>query len=395
MARQLLHPGPLDGAIQSGLFLSGPRRVGKTTFLKFDLIPCLEAQGALVLYVDLWSQPSANPADLVNDAVRGLLARLAESATPVLGKVKAARAALKRLSQAEVGAYGLKFSFKLDQLGQPKGVPLSRAFIELADQAQTDVVLIIDEVQHALASAAGNELLFALKAARDAVNTRPNTPGRFIFLGTGSHRAQVQEMVLRGNQAFQGACSALYPELGKEYVEDLLAQVQAHMKDRTPSIDASFQAFRLLGSKPEELLKALGALLRSPSDAPPDEQLPVIAQTLRIAAAEVELARVDGLGVLAKEIFSGVCACEEGAKGLYGARALQKYAAVMGRPVSASDVQMSLGLLADANLIMRREPGRYEVTDPFVRHAWLSRQALASELVESLPVKSSRRPRRA
>lgn len=53
MARQLLNPGVLDEGLRSGLFISGVRRTGKTTFLQADLVPALEATGALVIYVDL------------------------------------------------------------------------------------------------------------------------------------------------------------------------------------------------------------------------------------------------------------------------------------------------------------------------------------------------------
>jgi len=52
MANQLLNPGVLDEGLRSGLFLSGLRRTGKTTFLRNDLIPALEEAGALVIYVD-------------------------------------------------------------------------------------------------------------------------------------------------------------------------------------------------------------------------------------------------------------------------------------------------------------------------------------------------------
>jgi predicted AAA+ superfamily ATPase len=46
MAARLLRPGVLDQALRSGLFLSGVRRIGKTTFLKQDLIPALETDDA-------------------------------------------------------------------------------------------------------------------------------------------------------------------------------------------------------------------------------------------------------------------------------------------------------------------------------------------------------------
>ena len=76
MAKRLLHPGPLDEDWRSGLFLSGLRRTGKTTFLRNDLIPALERQGAVVMYVDLWSDTSTNPGALVKQAVRRTLADL-------------------------------------------------------------------------------------------------------------------------------------------------------------------------------------------------------------------------------------------------------------------------------------------------------------------------------
>ncbi len=43
MAKQLLNPGILDEGLRSGLFLSGLRRTGKTTFLINDFIPALGA----------------------------------------------------------------------------------------------------------------------------------------------------------------------------------------------------------------------------------------------------------------------------------------------------------------------------------------------------------------
>jgi hypothetical protein len=61
MAVQLLQPGVLDQALRSGLFLSGVRRIGKTTFLKQDLILALETDGVIVIYVDLWSDTSVSP----------------------------------------------------------------------------------------------------------------------------------------------------------------------------------------------------------------------------------------------------------------------------------------------------------------------------------------------
>ena len=44
LAARLLRPGVLDEGLRSGLFLSGLRRTGKTTFLRNALVPELDSQ---------------------------------------------------------------------------------------------------------------------------------------------------------------------------------------------------------------------------------------------------------------------------------------------------------------------------------------------------------------
>ena len=88
MAQQLLQPSPLHMNVRSGVLLSGIRRVGKTTFLRQDLVPALEARGALVVYVDLWADRSKSPASLVHEAVRVTLSELAAPGTRLLDRFK-------------------------------------------------------------------------------------------------------------------------------------------------------------------------------------------------------------------------------------------------------------------------------------------------------------------
>ena len=143
MARQLLRPTFLDTSLRSGLFLSGQRRVGKTTFLATNLIPALQDLGAIVIYVDLWSQRQANPADLVHGAIRKSLNALQSPGSGMLQELK-----LKLVSSCQAGAAGFKFGFTLDVVKEG-GVTLAQAFTELVNQSKTDLVLDIDEVQHA------------------------------------------------------------------------------------------------------------------------------------------------------------------------------------------------------------------------------------------------------
>lgn len=377
MAQQLLRPSFLDTSLRSGLFLSGQRRVGKTTFLATDLIPALEALGAIVVYVDLWSQPQANPADLVHEAIRKTLKELQMPGSGILKR-------LKEVTNLEAGAAGFKFGFKLADVGKDDGVSLAQAFQELIDQARTDVVLIVDEVQHALGSADGDHLLHALKAARDAINTRPGTPGHFLFIGTGSHRARVQELTLKGNQAFNGAVTNEFPVLGRDFIDYVLAQVGPQLGAMLPSAQVTEAAFRSMGSRPEELMKALNVLRSLPPDALPDEHLPTIAQSLGAAAADVELQKVEAMGPLAEAVFSRICSIGGDVKGVFTGEALKAYAAQIGREVTAQEVQGIIGTMTSANLLMRVKHGHYGVTDSFVEKAWMNRLQ-ADQLLRASP----------
>jgi hypothetical protein len=372
MARQLLRPSVLEEGLRSGLFLSGLRRTGKTTFLITDLIPALEKAGAIVIYVDLWSDVKINPSDLTHRAIRTALADLQTPASVVLKK-------LKRIASAEMTAYGLKFSFAMDKLGEQDGATLAQALTEVVDQAKTDLVLIVDEVQHALATDDGTRMMLALKAARDAINSRPDTPGYFLFIGTGSHRALVSEMVTRRNQAFAGATSVAYPVLNGDFVEYVLERLEADAPGQLPSLAAATDAFKVVGNRPEELVKAL-RLLRTqlPRGVSPDVHLALIVATLRTAAADVELMRLDQLGGLAGLIFDRIATSRAGARGLFSAEAAAAYSQTLRREVRVDEIQPVVNELLAANLIIRHIHGVYGITDPFVQETWLERKELTA-----------------
>ena len=358
MAGQLLRPGPLNEGLRSGLFLPGLRRTGKTTFVLQDLAPALEQAGAVVIYADLWSDPQADPAVLVHGAIRRTLDALRSPGSALLQRLRA-------LKSLDLAAGALKFGFEVESLGAPGGVTLAAALTQVVDQARTDVVLIVDEVQHALSSEQGGQLLYALKAARDAINPRPGTPGHFLFIGTGSHRAQVGELTARRNQAFAGATSIAYPVLGEDYVAPLPSQAVAHA------------AFGALGHRPEEMLKALRHLhLHVPKHADPDTHLPAIAAAMRTHAADIELAKVEQLGGLAQAVFDRIAGTRGDTPGVFTGEALADYGRVVGREVRTEEVQSTLNALLDANVVMRRGHGQYVVTDPFVQQTWTERRAL-------------------
>lgn len=243
IATMVLDASPASG-YASGLFLAAPRRTGKSTFLREDLRPQLEQHGALVLYADLWEDRQADPGDVIVKCVRaelakhaGVVARLARSVG--LEKVTVAGA----------------LTMTLDRVGLGADVSIAAALAGLSDATQQPIVLIIDEAQHAITTPAGSNALFALKAARDELNSSRHHGLRVI--ATGSSRDKLAMLRNSRDQAFYQAPLQNFPALGREYVEWLLKRVKLPV---ALDVDFVYEQFVAAAHRPEILTTALDAL---------------------------------------------------------------------------------------------------------------------------------------
>jgi hypothetical protein len=261
----LLGDDPLSSAGRSGLFLSAPRRTGKSTFLRNDLIPAVEHAGAIAIYVDLWADKTRDPGDLIADAVRDTLAL---QASKLLTALRALKRVKKAGAKGELAGFKGELGFELETVGQPQGTTLVKAFEALHRRVKRPIVLVLDEAQHALSSTRGADTLFALKAARDALNITSAKP-QLAILATGSARARIADMVMRKRQPFYGASTETFPPLGEAFVTHFAKQLLAHRiaENRMPHPEQLLKTFQLLGSRPEDFRTAVrDALLRPESD---------------------------------------------------------------------------------------------------------------------------------
>lgn len=112
----------------------------------------------------------------------------------------------------------------------------------------------------------------------------------------------------------------------------------------------------------------------------PDALFPVIAATLRSAAADVELAKLAQLGGLATAVLERIAASDGDARGLFSADAAADYARALGREVRVDEIQPAVNDLMDANLILRRGHGLYGLSDPYVQEIWRERRALTARV---------------
>ena len=234
--------------VNSGLFLAAPRRTGKSTFVRQDLVPALCQQDVEVLYIDLWADKTQDPAVLISDAIRAELKKEGGAISKL-----AAKAGLAKFT---IGALGSGLSFDLSQLGLCAHATLTDALSALATANGKRIVVVIDEAQHALTSEAGANALFALKAARDALNLAGNG---LQIIGTGSNRDKLGLLVHQRDQAFFGADLVNFPPLGEDYCQWLCARLGLGL-----DLHQVFGLFKEAGSRPEMMVPVLRSLRLDP-----------------------------------------------------------------------------------------------------------------------------------
>ena len=347
LAVRLLQPSLLDEGLRSGLFLVGMRRTGKTTFLRNDKIPELERRGAAVVYVDLWSDTRPNPAATLQAAIRQSIADLNNPPR---------RKSCPIRTESDDAA-------------------LTDDLTDLVEQSRSDVVLIVDEVLEAMNSVEGHQMLQAIKAARDAINTRPSSPGHFVLVGTHSRDDMLHELTMHSEQAFAGATVIPFPLLDEEYVHHVLARLSAEGEPFIPTPAAAWEAFQALGYRPEEFLRALRHLqCDDPMHLDPNQHLALIVKNLQTQRAEMELSTVENMGDLAPVILDWMAEGNQPMRGHHVQEGLQTFSTTLGRTVSEEEIQSVLHNLSRKSIIKRLSFAHYTISDPVVLQVWRERR---------------------
>lgn len=354
---QKIQPDPILGD-QSGLFLASPRRTGKSTFLRRDLVPLLEEKGIKAIYVDLWSDRTADPGRLIADAI----AKTLEAMLSPLAK------ATRRFNAKSVSVGGV--TVELSNATGTRTATLAEALTAIGEYAGKNVALIVDEAQQALTTSAGLDALFALKAARDAMNLRPDG-ARLFLVFTGSHRDKLAGFVYGHKDPFYGAAVSDFPKLGKAYVEALVDALNARLAENNQLKLADVEtAFELVGHQPEILTRLLSdhALGSGGSKS--------LHKTVTQRAADLRGIRWDQLssdyGELSElqQAVLMVLAMEGADFAPFSGDTIARISTAAGRRVQTTDVQKALNALRDNSLVWRPTRGVYALEDQDMRD-WL------------------------
>ncbi|MGJ7505502.1 MULTISPECIES: ATP-binding protein [unclassified Variovorax] len=344
----------VGSASASGLFLAAPRRTGKSTFVREDLRPALQNAGAIVMYVDLWANKQADPGTVIVAAVRaelskhdGIVARLAKSAG---------------LEKVTVGGV----AFSLDRVGLGKEVSLSGALAALSDETKKPIVLLIDEAQHAITTEAGYDALFALKAARDELNSSAHHGLRIV--ATGSNRDKLAMLRNSKDQAFFGAPLVSFPVLGLDYVEWF-----CHGVALPGSLDPTevMKLFERASFRPE-IIGAAADTLRFDFGLHPANVGPAFAKAVdeQIEEADVQTLRVIHALTPLQSAVLRVLASEGENYAPFEASTMQSYRAVLKAIApdetvtpEVSNVQQALVALQEKSLVWREKRGVYSLEE--------------------------------
>jgi hypothetical protein len=345
----------VGSSASSGVFLAAPRRTGKSTFAREDLRPALEKAGAIVLYADLWQDLTKDPGLVIVEAIReavgrndGFITRLAKASG---------------IDKVAVG--GLNFS--LDKIGLGKDIDLTTALVALSDESQKLIVLMIDEAQHAITTEAGVAALFALKAARDELNSSRHHGLRIVC--TGSNRDKLAMLRNSKDQAFFGASMVPFPTLDQNYIDWLCANI-----DLPSPLDPAevFQLFKESGYRPE-LLGAAADAIRFDFFIDPEK--------VRERFAELVRAQADELNANLKKVIHSLTPIQSAVIRVMGsmgesyapfeAPTMALYAAAMAHAGTAENdikvevpgVQQALIALQEKNLVWKASRGVYAVDE--------------------------------
>lgn len=349
----------LTGPLAQGkpLILFGPRRIGKTTFLRNDLLPALRTQGLQALYVNLWANRAAAPGDL--------LARAIEEATEPgwLGRT------LARVRKVE----GAGFSAELADPDARDGgtVAQLRAY---AAHVKKPVVLVIDEAQQALATAEGGTFMYALKTAWEELNQGADAikrGPRLLIVMTGSSRDKLSRLAVpKGSPFFGAATPENFPPLPDAFAVAYAKYVNERVTRRL-RLDpvALVLAFEQLGHRPEHLFRLVEmAADRISADVPAlcRELLALLAEQ----AGEEYRHTLLGLTDLQVAVLRRIAH----RKAVFSREALAWYQGELGEAVSAAEAQTAAGTLRSLGLVWNAARGHYEIEDPGFE-AWLNAHA--------------------
>lgn len=351
IATDLLRPA-LYGTVSPGLFLSAPRRTGKSTFLRRDLRPALEHRGLLVLYVDLWANAAVSPADLIANTI-------AQALTQAQGRVlKAAKA----IGFSKVNIQGVEFS--LDKVGKTAGATIAEALAELHKTTGKRIVFLVDEAQHVVRIDPSMAVMKALKAARDALNSDEDI---LFLVMSGSDRDKLLRLVHGHGAPFLGAQIQSLPTLGADYVAYAASRIVRAYPELQIDNAQLLRIFDRYDHRPEFFEEDTARAL-SPLAGPVQgfmDRLEHLAASREVERDNDYADTFNSLSALQKAVIAELAGARDGAPRLFTKEALARYAVAASKKISPGQARDAIEQMRDRDppILWKSDRGDYAFED--------------------------------
>ena len=276
----MITPDMFSGHL-SGLFMAAPRRTGKSTFLRQDLVPVLEKRGDLVLYVDLWNEKETDPAELITTCIKNAIRKFDNPITKIRNMIPFSR----------VGAMGVSVDIKSSR---SLSGTIPDVLEILSKTAKKNIVFIIDEAQQSLETRSGRSAMYALKSARDAINQNFSEFNLFLVM-TGSHQDKLSSLINGRKAPFFGAFIREFPRIDMEFASVAAEKINECLASESQvSVKSVEDAFEAIGRRPEILNECLRGLF-SDSETKGDDALRSIVTEKKNSLYQEFISVIEGL----------------------------------------------------------------------------------------------------
>jgi hypothetical protein len=237
LARSYLAGFDLGLTAARGLFAR--RRMGKSEFLKHDLLPAAVRAGYVAAYTNLWDATD-HPGQALATAI--LLATRPKGLRKFWEDLNAPIAKLTGGAKLPLGIEG---TVEVELADKEKlAIPAIQAALQAADKTKRRLLLVIDEAQ-VLAAPEHLKLAHALRAGLDI--RKP----AIKVLFAGSSEAALREMFSRASAPFYNwAPVEPFPLLGREFVAAMVRQL-ARVAKHPLKLEDALKAYAALKETPE------------------------------------------------------------------------------------------------------------------------------------------------
>jgi len=226
--------------LSKSLVLFAHRRMGKTEFLRKDLLPAAEKAGYITIYVSLW-ESREDPQSVLLDAIRkaaegegiipGILRRLGRPGSKGVG--------------ANAGTVGAQASRERGTAEASERMLDLRQWMNTLAEKKKPTLLLVDEIQTLADEKRYGALVAALRSGLD----KHGDQIKAIF--TGSSSEGLRQMFQKEKAPFfQFSHQIPFPQLGPEFVQHML-RAFANTTRRQLNEEEAWQAFTDLALVPE------------------------------------------------------------------------------------------------------------------------------------------------